>query len=195
MILDLVRHADTGRRGHLDGRSDPPLLEGAVEAACRRHAGIHWRRIVSSPLRRAHDTALALAAPRDLPVQIDGRWAELDFGDWDGLRGDTLAPGLLAAFHADPVRHPPPGGEPWDAFGGRVLDALSALRVDAAGDAGPVLVVSHGGPLRMALSQACGLPLPALWSLRIDYGTRLRLRLEVGDDGRPWGELLELVQP
>jgi len=30
MILDLMRHASTGRQGHLDGRSDPPLLDGVV---------------------------------------------------------------------------------------------------------------------------------------------------------------------
>jgi alpha-ribazole phosphatase len=30
--------------------------------------------------------------------------------------------------------------------------------------------------------------------MRIDYGTRVRLRVERGDDGRLWGELLELRQ-
>lgn len=196
MIVDLVRHADTGRRGHLDGRVDPPLLAGAVDAACRRHGGIAWARVVASPLRRARDTARALAAPLGLRVDTDARWAELDFGDWDGLRGDALPPGALAAFHADPRRNPPPGGEDWDAFGRRIAAALDALLAGAAdGGDRPVLVASHGGPLRMALAQACGLPLAALWALRIDYGTRLRLRVEAGDDGRPWGELLELVQP
>ena len=29
MILDLLRHASTGRPGHLDGRTDPPLIDGA----------------------------------------------------------------------------------------------------------------------------------------------------------------------
>jgi len=194
VIIDLVRHADTGRRGHMDGRSDPPLAPGAAERACRRHAGIDWGRVVGSPLRRAHDTARALAAPLGLAVATDPRWAEFDFGEWDGQRVDALAPAALAAFHADPLGHPPPGGEAWDAFGARIAAALGAL-LDAGEDARPVLVVSHAGALRMALSQACGLPLPALWSLRIDYGTRLRLRVERGDGGRPWGEVLELVQP
>lgn len=194
MILDLVRHADTGRRGHMDGRSDPPLAPGAAEIACRRHAGIRWGRVVGSPLRRAHDTALALAAPLGLAVEVDPRWAEFDFGDWDGQRADAVPSGALAAFHADPLGNPLPGGEAWDAFGQRIAAALGAL-LDSSEGEHPVLVVSHAGALRMALSRACGLPLPPLWSLRIDYCTRLRLRVEAGDDGRPWGELLELVQP
>ncbi|MGY0610756.1 MULTISPECIES: histidine phosphatase family protein [unclassified Luteimonas] len=195
MIVDFVRHADTGRRGHMDGRSDPPLCPGAVDAPCLRHAGIHWTRAISSPLRRAHDTALALARPLDLAVQTVVQWAEFDFGDWDGQRGDALRANALAAFHADPRRNPPPGGERWELFEHRIAAALQALLADAGDSDGPVLVVSHGGALRMALSQACGLPLAALWALRIDYGTRLRVRVEAGEDGLPWGELIELAQP
>ena len=195
MILDLLRHADTGRRGHLDGRSDPPLLAGATEGPCRRHGGTAWASVTSSPLRRAHDTALALAGPQGLPVNLDARWAELDFGDWDGRPGHELPAGAVAAFHADPVRCPPPGGEPWPAFGRRISAALRALLEQNRSEARPVLVVSHGGAMRMALSQVCGLSLASTWALRIDYGTRLRLRVEVGGDDRLWGELLELVQP
>jgi alpha-ribazole phosphatase len=128
-------------------------------------------------------------------VQSDANWAEFDFGAWDGCRADALPADAVAAFHADPLRNPPPGGEDWEAFGRRIADALQALLVDAGESRAPRLVVSHAGALRMALSQACGLPLAALWSLRIDYGTRLRLRLEAADDGHLWGELLELVQP
>jgi len=40
----------------------------------------------------------------------------------------------------------------------------------------------------------CGLPVALCWALRIDHGTRLRLRVERGDAGL-WGELLELQQP
>lgn len=195
MIVDLVRHADTGRRGHMDGRSDPPLLVGAVDAPCRCHAGTSWTRIVSSPLRRAHDTAVALAAPLGIEVNRDPRWAEFDFGDWDGRPSGELPAEAVAAFHADPLRNPPPGGEDWEGFGRRIADGLRALLADGAVGEGPVLVVSHAGALRMALAEACGLPWAALWALRIDYGTRLRLRLGQHGEGKLWGELLELAQP
>ena len=41
----------------------------------------------------------------------------------------------------------------------------------------------------------CGIPLAALWAMRIDYGTRVRLRVERGEDGQLGGERLELCQP
>ena len=46
----------------------------------------------------------------------------------------------------------------------------------------------------MVLSQVCGLPMSLCWALRIDHGTRLRVRLERGEAGLA-GELLELQQP
>ena len=49
--------------------------------------------------------------------------------------------------------------------------------------------------MRMVLSQVCGLPLSLCWALRIDHGTRLRLRVERSEEGALWGELLELQQP
>ncbi|MCE7033086.1 histidine phosphatase family protein [Lysobacter sp. GX 14042] len=197
MILDLVRHASTGRAGHLDGRGDPPLLAQATDALGGACHALAWSRAITSPRIRALGTARALATPRDLPIEMDSDWAELDFGDWDGLRGSDIDPAALAAFHRDPVRHPPPDGEPWPAFQARIGSALAALARDcdaAPAGAAPVLVVSHAGVLRMALSLTCGFALPSLWALRIDYGTRLRLRVELGGDGL-WGELIELRQP
>lgn len=124
---------------------------------------------------------------------MDAAWSELDFGDWDGHPASGVDAAALAAFHDDPRRHPAPGGEAWDAFEQRIDAGLRAL-VEQGGQwrGAPVLVVSHAGPLRMALSLACGWPLALTWGVRIDYGTRLRLRVERGDAGRPWGELLEL---
>ena len=196
MILDLIRHADTGRAGYLDGRSDPALLPRAaalVDAAC---AGLQWPRVIASPLLRARDTALALAASRQSPVAIADAWREVDFGDWDGRPARTIDPVALAAFHRDPLAHPAPGGEPWPMFTSRIGGALTALLQGAADQpSAGALVVSHAGAIRMAVALACGFPLAALWALRIDYGTRLRLHLQRGDDGRPWGELLEIRQP
>jgi len=190
VILDLIRHADTGRRGHLDGRTDPPLLPGALAPVLRRHEGLCWRHIVTSPLIRARVTAEALSESMGVPVDVDQRWSELDFGSWDGLPSAELDPDALADFHSNPRLHGPPDGEGWDDFGERVHAGL----VDIVARPGPVLVVSHAATLRMALALACGLPFPTSWAIRIDYGTRLRLSVEDGPTGL-WGEIVELVQP
>lgn len=197
MILDLVRHASTGRAGHFDGRTDPPLQPGAADAICGGCAGMTWSRVISSPRQRALHTAQALAAAQALPVDIANDWAEWDFGDWDGQHRDAIAVDeasrrALQAFYQDPGAHPPPNAEPWTAFEMRIDRALRAL---ASPDDGlPVLVVSHAGPLRLALARACGWSLASLWAVRIDYGTRLRLRVEVDAADRLWGELIEVRQ-
>ncbi|KRG84170.1 phosphoglycerate mutase [Stenotrophomonas daejeonensis] len=198
MILDLMRHASTGRHGHLDGRTDPPLLDGAVDALLQRHGGGRWSRVIASPRRRALDTATALLAGRELFCEIHPNWAELDFGDWDGRRYDEIPAAQLAGLYDPPHAQVPPNGESWQQFHSRIEAQLQRLLdegedEDEGGD--PVLVVSHAGVLRLAVSCVCGMPLAALWALRIDYGTRLRLRVERDDDGRLWGELLELCQP
>jgi alpha-ribazole phosphatase len=193
MILDLVRHASTGRSGYLDGRTDPPLLDDALEAVCRRHCGIGWVRAISSPRRRALDTANALVGGSDLFCEIHPDWAELDFGDWDGQHFDQIPAEQLAGFYDQPHEVVPPNGESWDHFQSRIEQQLHRL-VDEDDVPGPVLVVSHAGVIRMALSRVCGIPLSALWAVRIEYGTRVRLRVERGDNGQLWGELLELRQ-
>ena len=194
MILDLLRHASTGRQGHLDGRTDPLLIDGALDTLLQRHGGGDWSRVIASPRRRALDTATALLAGRDLFCEIHPDWAELDFGDWDGLRYDEVPAEQLAGLYDAPHALAPPNGESWQQFQARIEAQLQRL-LDEDEGAGPVLVVSHAGVLRLAVSRVCGMPLAALLALRIDYGTRVRLRVERGEDGQLWGELLELCQP
>lgn len=189
MILDLVRHAGNGRDEFLDGRSDPPQLARLPQELVDAYAGQSWERVISSPRLRSLHTAMALATPRALDVEADEEWEELDFGDWDGQPLDALPMQALQAFHLDPHANPPPHGESWAHFERRIARALHRLLDEA--DPVPTLVVSHGGPLRMVLSQVCGLPMAMCWALRIDHGTRLQLRVE-REDGELWGELLEL---
>lgn len=193
MILDLLRHGSTGRDGYLDGRTDPPLIAQAIDPM-RAYIGTAWSRVISSPRRRALDTATALVAGMDVFCEIHPDWAELDFGDWDGCHFDELPAAELAGFYEAPDQVVPPHGESWVAFAARIEAQLHRL-LDEDEAGGPVLVVSHAGVLRLALSQVCGIPLAMLWTLRIDHGTRLRLRVERTGEGWLWGELLELQQP
>jgi alpha-ribazole phosphatase len=153
---------------------------------------------VTSPLRRAREAAEGLAGERNLALRIDDDWAELDLGVWDGRRKSELEaePAIhaaLAAFYRDPSTNPPPGGESWASFEIRIGRALSRLADPAS--PGPTLVVTHAGPMRVALYQVCGLPLDSLWALRIGFGTRIRLNFEVAANEQVWGEIVEINQP
>lgn len=190
MIIDLLRHASTGRTGFLDGSSDPALLPDAAGKVAAAHGALSWQTIVSSPRRRARDTASALSAQ---PARIDSQWAELHFGDWEGMATHELDSQQMADFFANPNECTPPGGEPWRLFEARIRQALTQL-LTRHDDNACVLVVSHAGAIRMALSIVLGWPYQATWGLRIAYGTRARLRIGQ-HNAALWGELLELTTP
>ena len=198
MRVDLIRHGRTERPGVLLGRTDAAATDASLSDLTRQTDGRTWSAIVSSPLRRAHAFAERLAQERALPLRIDSDWCELDFGDWDGqrvetLRADPTVAAHLDAFYRDADAPPPPGGESWRALEARALRGLGRLL-----DTGPsnsALVVAHGGPIRAALALACGLPFTATWAIRIDYGTRVTLDIGRGPDEKIWGEIVEVVQP
>ena len=117
-MLLLVRHGETppNRRGLMLGRADPSLTDVGQEQARRLAAALPVPDlIVSSPLRRARDTAAAFGRP----VELDERWIELDYGELDGQPSDAVTAGVLARWRAD-ASFAPPGGESLEALSSRV---------------------------------------------------------------------------
>jgi broad specificity phosphatase PhoE len=160
----LVRHGATpwsGRR--YCGHSDPALsAEGrrAVELLAPRlaatlPAGI---RIVTSPSRRAHETAAIIAAAAaPSVVEADPRWMEADLGDVEGLTFDEIdarSPVLAGQLAAGDIDIDWPAGETAAALGVRVTGAWAAILETGR----PTLVVSHAGPLRVAMALGTGRP-------------------------------------
>jgi broad specificity phosphatase PhoE len=159
----LVRHAPTewtGRRWC--GRSDPPLTPEGVSAAAALAAELAGRIsgdaiVVTSPLRRARDTAGAVAAALGASVVVNPDLVEIDFGLADSLTWDELAlaqPNLAEAILTD-MEPDWPGGETVAEVARRARSAASHV-LDLSGSR-PVLVVSHGG-LLVALAHELGMP-------------------------------------
>ena len=156
----LIRHAETSWSGRrYCGRSDPPLSAAGKRAAARIAAEVGASlpsgvRIVSSPLLRARQTADAIrSAMPGAGLEIDERWAETDFGIAEGLTYEELAhvsPEIAARLVRGDVAIDWPGGETSAALAARVEAAWRDL-VDHRWSA---LVVSHGGPLRLAIAIA-----------------------------------------
>jgi broad specificity phosphatase PhoE len=151
-MLIVVRHGRTAANasGLLLGRLDPPLDElgmaqaGAVAAAVGR-----VDRVVASPLLRSRATAERFG----VPVELDDRWIELDYGEWDGRPTADVPIDVWAAWRAD-LDFAPPGGETLRAVGARVRAACADLAADA--EAGTVVVVTHVSPLKAAFAWALG---------------------------------------
>ena len=93
--LLLVRHGTTkaNQEKRFLGRLDVPLSEqgeGEVKALAGRLSNEKISHVISSPLLRARQTASVIAAAHNLPVTIDERLVELDYGIWDGLTWEEM---------------------------------------------------------------------------------------------------------
>jgi broad specificity phosphatase PhoE len=182
-VLLLLRHARTAvnAAGLLQGRGDRPLDEIGIEQA--RLAGKELRdrgpiaRVVRSPALRAAQT-LEAAGLADLPVEVDERWREIDFGAYDERPVRELVPHLGPTWRDDP-EYTPPGGESLAAVGRRVDDAIADLR--PAIEHETVLVVSHATPIKTAAVWALGGPITMVLRLRI--GLASVTTIEVGSFG------------
>jgi broad specificity phosphatase PhoE len=117
-------------------------------AQALRSAGI--RRIVSSPLARARESADIVAGEIGVPVEDDPGLSEVNFGAWAGHEYDDLVDRPdFQAYAQDPVGTPPPGGEALAAVQHRGIEAIGrALDAEVGGR---VLVVSHGDLIRSLL--------------------------------------------
>ena len=165
--IELLRHGDTGQRSYR-GQLDDPLSEAGWAQVRAAVAGRDWDRIVSSPLVRCAAFARELAAQRKLPLRLDARLAEYHFGAWQGVPIATLAAreaAALESFWADPQAHPPPGGEPFAAFRARACAALDDIA--AQGDGARVLVVTHGGVIRLLRCVVEARPFGAMANLAV----------------------------
>ena len=175
MKLLLIRHAAPAAdaRGRCYGKLDIGLSgEGERQAAEIVHSlvDVHVAAVVSSPARRAVDTARPLAEAFGVDVEIRDDLRELDFGELEGLTPAEIGeryPDSLAWTAA-------PGGVSF-AGGESVLAlyerAVRAVRELAAGHAGEtVAVFSHAVTIRAALAYALAMPLDALFRIEQSHG-------------------------
>jgi broad specificity phosphatase PhoE len=193
-VLIVVRHGRTeaNARGVLLGRSDPPLDEvgreqaAAVGRALGPLAASGPVRVVSSPLQRTRATAEAVVeacgtVAGDRPaVEVDERWIELDYGEFEGRPTGSLPAEVWARWRSDPD-FAPPGGESLRALRERVQAAcdhwLAAVAPRGSGDGsggaagepggGVVVVVTHVSPVKATLGWALGLGDEVNWRAHV----------------------------
>lgn len=170
----LIRHALPLRSAVGEG-SDPELAEAGWEQARRLPealARFEVNRLVSSPQRRARQTAQPVAAALGLPVGIEEGIAEYDRGmshyvpleqvraerpeDWERMAEGQLPPSVDV-----------------EAFLARVQRALRAI-ISAAEHSETVAVFSHGGVINVVLHEILGTANPL--SFPIDYASVTHLR-------------------
>lgn len=183
VYIDLLRHGESeGGDARYRGVTDDRLTAAGwrqMWAAVNGTAG--WTRVATSPLARCVEFARAFAQRDALQLHIDARLRELDFGAWEGLTADEIAarwPDAYARFLDDPWNHGPPAGESVAHLQERVLAAWR----EAVAASRPMLLISHGGPLRLILCHVLGLPRGELLRVDVPLASRHRVAAKVSDE-------------
>lgn len=205
--LVMLRHGQTefNAGSRMQGQLDTELTDVGRSQALAAAEVLAKRQplaIVSSDLRRAHDTALALGERSGLPVRIDTRLRETHLGDWQGMTHrevDDAAPGARLAWRDD-AKWAPHGGESRIDVADRSLPLVAEL-LAAEPEWGadepdrPVILVAHGGLIAALTAALLDLPVDnwpmlggmgnASWAQLSAHGTAdaapadLRWRLDV----------------
>lgn len=175
--LILVRHGqtDANAAGLLLGQTDPPLNDAGrrqAEAVAARVAAYAPERVISSPLLRTVQTAEVVAAACGLPVDVEHRLIEVDYGDYDGVPFAELPSDLVRRWRTE-ADFAPPGGESLASVGVRMARLAEEILVDLG--RAPVVAVSHVSPIKAAVCWALGLPDLASWRMRLDNASITRL--------------------
>lgn len=161
-MLILVRHGETAANaaGELQGQRDLDLTDvgraqvGLIAPALPSPVDL----VVSSPLRRARETAAALGRP----VEVDDRWQEMNYGEWEGRGVDTIREEIWSRRLRD-AAWSPPGGESLLEVGARVRAACEDLAERAR--TANVVVVSHVSPIKAAVAWVLGVDDLVAWRL------------------------------
>lgn len=181
--LLLARHGQTARNaaGRYQGQTDIPLNETGrrqAQALAQRLASEAIDAIYASDLQRAQATAELAAAPHGLRVQTEPRLREITFGAWEGLTYEEIKerdPERLTAWYDDPLHTSPPDGETLSQVAERVEAALEEI-VQAHPDE-TVLIVAHGGTLRLTICLALGVSPGSYWRFDIDVASLSELNV------------------
>ncbi len=148
MKLYVTRHGETAwnRENIVCGVTDIPLNETGMEqakATAQKLRDTPLDRVIVSPLLRARQTAALISQGRDLPMTIDPRIREQNYGIYEGA--SRFDEGFLNNKKSFAVRYP--GGESQMSTAVRVYTFLEETA--RAFPEESVLVVCHGGICRI----------------------------------------------
>jgi len=175
-VIVFARHGQTApnRDGLVLGRADPELTEEGHRQAvllAAALAGEPVAAIVTSPLLRARQTAevVAGACGGGVPLAVDQRLVEIDWGTWEGRPAGSLAVADVDRWRADDGTAPE--GESLDSLSRRV----ESFCVETLEDDGLVVAVSHVSPIKAAAAWALGVDGTVAWRMFLGLASITRV--------------------
>ncbi|WP_158412191.1 histidine phosphatase family protein [Ilumatobacter nonamiensis] len=176
-MLILLRHGRTAANeaGLLQGRLNQDLDEfgerqaqAAAKHLAQTDGGIDV--VISSPLKRAQQTATALG----LPVETDERWIELSYGKYEGVPHADIPSEVWQMWRND-FSYVPEDGEALSTLDERVRAACDDLVERASRQ--NIVVVSHVSPMKSAVGWALGTDIGISWNCHLDHASICRIEI------------------
>ena len=178
--LTLMRHGDAAEDGPFTGLRDIGLSDVGqlqMEASWRQVAALApVSTMATSPLSRCREFAVRHALAMSVPLKVDARFADYDFGDWNGLPAGLLHrqhPGAEARWQAGTLT--PPNGESRDVFHTRVLTGFSEWIADTRGS--HRVLVTHAPVITALLAELLDMDLAAARLITVQPGGFVQLSI------------------
>jgi len=173
----LVRHGETdlNKDRRFRGHSDVPLnedgvLQAAGAARILKLAGIS--NVYTSPIRRAVETATAIAVVTGARMETDDDFVDIDYGEWQGLTVEEVEQrfgrSMLESWRRDPGAFTFPGGDSMRSVQSRLVPAIEHA---VAGGDGNIAVVSHLAVLKLCFLVIMKLPIDYFWRIDVYNGS------------------------
>ena len=158
----MMRHGETSwnKEKRYQGMTDIDLCEAGInQALCARDRfkNIALDKIYSSPLKRAMDTAKFIAEDKQLDIVSEDCFREIHFGEWEGMTVPELTEKYKDEY-SNFIKEPHIYGFPGEKHVDEVIKRLKpGIDKMIENDDGNVLVVSHGGIIRLMIMYIMGL--------------------------------------
>jgi len=178
--LDLLRHGQLETPGVFCAPADAPLSDEGMQNLFKVSNEGAWDIIISSPQKRCRDFAEQLikqvSERQDCELVIDSAFKEMNFGDWVGIKSETLWKENKEKYQElwqNPDDFIAPNGESMSAFSERVLAGLDNILNTYQNQS--ILLVTHGGVIRTVLSHALDISSLSVLKFNISYAQMSRL--------------------
>ena len=184
MKLILVRHGETllNRENRVQGTTDVKLSDyGRMQAEKLAESlkSEPIERIVSSPLKRAYETARAISKFHGVMIEADRDLQEMNHGDFENLTIQELREkhiSILRQWESDPASIVMPNGESLHDLQRRAWGAIEGITKSARN----TIVVTHNMTIRTILCKIQDLDMLHIRKMHIDLASKTFVEFRFG---------------
>lgn len=179
MEIYLIRHTKVAiSRDFCYGNSDVELADSKsddMREVKNKLKNISFQKLYTSPLNRCRVLADELS---ESPIMNDGL-LEMNFGDWELKKWDSIDQKIIDEWIKDFVNISPPNGESFMDFSMKSVFFYDNLLKEHNED-DKILITTHSGVIRSIVCHVLKLPLTHAFNFEIDYGNVSKVEVSDG---------------